>query len=102
LLESDSVDRQDCAVQCEGGRCRCGAEPIRQSRRASLTVDGGEQTEKAREHDRHARELSDVHRGPNPAAGIGGENGGVVIGLPAGVKQRDDHVQQLADEQQRA
>ena len=47
------------------------------------------------------RELADVHGRPDPAAGVLGENGGVVIGVPTGVELGDHDVQKLSREQQR-
>jgi hypothetical protein len=65
-----------------------------------LTVQGEEQGEQPREQDRHGRELADVYGCPDSAAGVRGENGGVVIRLPTGVQLGDHDVEELSHKQQ--
>jgi hypothetical protein len=85
----------------DGHHRRGGGASTRPSRRSRLNVQGETQDEQPREHDRHGRELADVHGRPDTAGGVRGENGGVIVRLPTGVELSDHDIQELSHEQQR-
>src|SRR5262249_11980468 len=87
LLEGHTVHSQDAATQRQRHQRRRGTESTRPSRRLRLGVQCEERREQTREEGCHACELGHVHGGPDSAAGVGGEDDRVVIGLAAGVEQ---------------
>ena len=89
------------ALQRQSHHRRSGTQSAQPSRRSSLSIQREGEGEQSRDQDRHASELSDMDDRPARAAGIGGEDDGVVIGWPTGVEQGDHHVQDLSHEQQR-
>jgi hypothetical protein len=101
LLVGDPVHRLEGAVQRQRGHSRSETESTHPSRRSGLKVQGEEKGEQPREQDRHGHELAEVHGRPDPAAGVLGERGGVVVRNSIGVEQCDDDVQELSHEQQR-
>jgi hypothetical protein len=69
LLVSDSVHRLKDAVQSQRHHRQSGTESARPSC-PGLTTHGEGQGDEPREQDCGARELTDVHRLPDPAAGV--------------------------------